>query len=97
MRRPHFSHDDQMKDIQLHRSQLYRMDGCQPGTEIICTYGALWVTQQGDVKDYVLLPGQHFTCNHPETVLVQAVPDASLRLIPPVQHAHHPVSFQKEA
>lgn len=80
-----FAQDNQIQDVQLHRSEIFRLNKCRPGTEIICTGGTVWVTQSGDIKDYILSQGQKFIINHPDTVLIEAVPDATLRIQPPVE------------
>lgn len=79
-----FAQDNQIRDIQLHRREIYRLDKCRPGTEIICTGGTLWVTQSGDLKDHILGQGQKFVINHPDTVLIEAIPEATLHIQPPM-------------
>jgi len=80
-----FAQDNQIQDVQLKRSEIFRLKKCRPGTEIICTGGTLWVTQSGDIKDYILSQGQKFVINHPDAVLIEAVPDATLRIHPPME------------
>lgn len=41
--------------------------------EIECESGAVWITQDNDVRDVVLSAGEHFVSDRPGTVLVYAL------------------------
>ena len=61
--------------IRMPRYAFQRMDGVRPGSTLFCDTGVLWVTQAGDRKDYVLLPGQKMTVTKRGKVLVEAMRD----------------------
>ena len=42
------------------------------GTRIECVSGALWITQDGDIRDIFLGPGDEFTLDRNGTAVVQA-------------------------
>jgi hypothetical protein len=43
-------------EIKIPRSSLLRVEGDSRGTQILCRCGLCWITQEGDLKDY--LPGK---------------------------------------
>lgn len=58
--------------------RLSRMD---TGTAILCTCGILWVTQAGDLEDYMLQKGDVFVANRRGVVVIQALTKATYRLL----------------
>ena len=66
--------------ICIPRHAFRRMDGVRPGSTLFCDTGVLWVTQSGDIRDYVLLPGQTMTVTKRGKVLVEAMRDADLHV-----------------
>jgi hypothetical protein len=62
-----------LTDITINRYGLWSMEGDRRGDVISCISGSLWITQQNDLKDYVLDAGQKFWITKPGTVVVQAL------------------------
>ena len=60
--------------INLDGLELLKLDFRQPGANVMCTTGTLWLTQQGDPDDHLLEAGQSFTLDQRGTVLVQGLP-----------------------
>ena len=79
------------KDIQLQKGEVWRAEGDLRGEVFQCQKGMLWITQQGDLNDYILNPGERFWVTRPGTVLVESVKGARFscsRCNPP---EHEPV------
>jgi len=55
---------------------MWRMEGDLRGEVIQGQRGLLWITQQGDLNDYLIRAGERFWVTRPGVVLVQAVHDA---------------------
>jgi hypothetical protein len=70
-------------DFELSHDKLQLITDYKPGTVILCHRGVLWVTQSGDLEDYVLEPGREFTSDQPGDVLIQAIRDAALSIRAP--------------
>jgi hypothetical protein len=51
------------------------------GTRILCHEGAIWVTQEGDIRDIIIGPGDAFTIRAPGLTVVTAVQPSKLTLI----------------
>ena len=66
--------------IRIQRRALRRMNRDHLGTTLSCDTGVLWVTQTGDRKDYILLPGDAMVITGRGTVLVQALRDAAFHV-----------------
>ena len=62
--------------IHLHRRDYQRINKVKPGSALFCDTGVLWVTQTGDRKDYILLPGDMMIVTKRGKVLVEAMRDA---------------------
>ncbi len=63
-------------EILLPAGKIWRADGDLRGEVIRCEKGSLWITQHGDLNDYLLNSGDRFWVTRPGTLLVQAVRDA---------------------
>jgi len=72
-------------DIELRRGELWRADGDNCWRMIVCQGGVIWVTQERDLKDYVLKEGEMFIVTLPGSVLVQALEDALVQITPPLK------------
>lgn len=66
--------------IRIQRHAYRRMDGVRPGSILSCDTGVIWVTQAGDNRDYVLLPGQNMMVTKRGKVLVEAMRDANFHI-----------------
>lgn len=70
-------------EVSLQEKDLYRIDEIEPLTTIVCKKGLIWLTQAGDNNDHVLKDGEKFTLNQRGVVLMEALPNAQVRIIPP--------------
>jgi len=66
-------------DITLAKYKLWTIEGDRRGDVISCLNGTLWITQEGDLKDYVLETGRDFWVTKPGTVVVQALDNSQLK------------------
>ena len=66
--------------IRMHRHGFQRMKIAKPGSKLFCDAGILWVTQAGDYRDYVLLPGSQMTVTKRGKVLVEAMRDTEFHI-----------------
>jgi Protein of unknown function (DUF2917) len=67
-------------DFELDQDGLQVINDYKPGTVILCHRGVLWVTQSGNLEDYVLEPGKEFISEQHGDVLIQAMRDAVLSI-----------------
>ena len=67
--------------IRMRHRDFQRMDTVKPGSTLFCDAGVLWVTQAGDYRDYVLMPGQKMTVTKRGKVLVEAMRDADFYIV----------------
>jgi len=71
-------------NIQVHQGklQLARNDHVEVidgrGFSMRCLFGSLWVTQDGDPRDIVLVPGESFTLDRDGVAIVYATADSGL-------------------
>lgn len=70
--------------LSLARDGLLALRDAQ-GTRIQCHEGALWVTQEGDIRDIVIGPGDALTLRAPGLTVVTAVQPSRLTLVEPGQ------------
>jgi hypothetical protein len=71
--------------VDLDARDLRRLDGDHRWRMIICLSGEVWITQEHDVRDYVLTPGDMFLVSRPGSVLIEALCDASVKITPPLK------------
>jgi hypothetical protein len=64
------------------RRAVLRIDD-EPGTVIHVWWGALWITQEGDARDYYVTAGQSFTVSRNGTALATAMSRAAVSVTPP--------------
>jgi len=67
-------------EMRLRAHGLHRIGDYHPGTVIACNKGILWVTQSGDRRDYVLLPGDQFASRKRGKILIEAMHDSAIRI-----------------
>lgn len=53
------------------------------GTRVLCRTGSLWVTQEGEVKDSVVRPGEVLTIRRPGRTVISALETSTLMLLGP--------------
>ncbi len=68
--------------LTLARDGLLALRDAQ-GTQILCHEGAIWVTQEGDIRDIVIGPGDALTVHAPGLTVVTAVQPSALTLVEP--------------
>ena len=68
--------------LPMHRGNMHSVSQVLRGSTVICEHGVLWLTQSGDPIDHVLLPGQRYTLKKTGKVLVEALREASLSILP---------------
>ena len=68
-------------DLVLAKRAIHRL----PATahQLVCNSGALWITQDGDSRDIVLNPGDHFESQGRRQAIVYALEPSSLTLTTP--------------
>jgi DUF2917 family protein len=70
------------------------------GTRIVCHAGSLWITQECDVKDSVLIAGESFTVRNRGLTLLTALSASELTIIEPHAAAQpepwHPASSREQ-
>jgi len=70
-------------EMQLNDGDLFRLEGDQRHSRILCLEGTLWVTQEGDPNDHILEMGQWFIIYKPGRVIIQGQPEGRFELLPP--------------
>jgi hypothetical protein len=68
-----------LTDITLAKNKTWSIEGDRRGDVITCLNGTLWITQEGDLKDYVLESGRTFWVTRPGMVVVQALDNSQFR------------------
>lgn len=68
-----------LTEITLAKHKMWSIEGDRRGDVISCVGGSLWITQEGDLKDYILEDGNKFWVTKPGTVVVQALGDSKIK------------------
>jgi hypothetical protein len=66
-------------ELLLKGHDILTIDGDQRGLQLFCGSGRLWVTQQGDSRDYLLGPDQSHTVSCRGRVVIFALSPATLQ------------------
>jgi hypothetical protein len=66
------------KIVDLAAGQGWGVNGKRRQQTLFCLQGRVWVTQEGDIRDYVLEEGDAFMVTLPGLVLVRALAPARL-------------------
>ena len=66
--------------LTLARRDVQRLEGV-PGRRIECLTGALWITQDNDLRDIVIEAGEGFSLDRHGAALVSALSDARYLLL----------------
>lgn len=82
--------------LTLARDGLLALRDAQ-GTQLLCHEGAIWVTQEGDIRDIIIGPGDALTVRAPGLTVVTAVQPSTLTLIEPTQAGAAPADRPKAA
>lgn len=68
---------DRRGELHLSAQETTRLSGVDAGDAIVSTQGILWITQEGDLQDYMLHKGERFVAEKRGVVVVQAMTDAA--------------------
>lgn len=68
--------------VELDTHDLWRLDGDNRWRMIACVSGEIWVTQNCDLRDYVLAPGKILVVTQRGDVLIEALSKASVVVTP---------------
>lgn len=60
-------------EMRLNRREVRRLTVGIDGVQILCTGGALWITQDGDPEDHFLQPSDRFTTTGRGKVVAQGL------------------------
>ena len=69
---------EEAKELQMPRNSLLRVEGLSRGTKIFCRCGLCWITQEGDLKDYLLESERDFIVHRDGLIVVQALTDTEI-------------------
>ena len=91
-----------LTQITLTKHKMWSIDGDRRGDVISCISGVLWITQEGDLKDYILEAGRNFWVTKPGTLVLQALDDSTFkyRMIGMQNHIeinHQPTSHKSHS
>ncbi len=73
--------------IDLCIGELWLVKGKHRWRAILCLEGAIWVTQDRDVRDHIIKAGEMFLISQPGEVTIQALADARLKITPCLANA----------
>jgi hypothetical protein len=68
-----------LTEITLAKPKMWTIEGDRRGDVISCVSGTLWITQEGDLKDYIVEAGRKFWVTKPGTIIVQALDDSQFK------------------
>ncbi len=72
-------------DIVLKNGEIVCIDGDARNLSIACQAGTLWITQTGDMNDYIIASGADFKINRKGKIAVTALDDARVHFTTPVE------------
>ena len=72
-------------EVQMPANSLLRVEGDSRGIKILCGSGSCWITQERDLKDYLLGNKGDFTINRDGLVVVQALTDTEIVVSPEIK------------
>jgi hypothetical protein len=67
--------------LELERGEAYSLGAVPAGRRVRCLSGTLWITQTGDGRDHIVLPGESFTADRPGRVVLQALRASTFKLV----------------
>ena len=74
-----------MMTIELNDGELWRAEGDQRWSVIVCAEGMVWLTQERDWRDYLLTAGDLFIVTQPGKVVASAKGHATLQISPSLE------------
>ena len=66
-------------EITLAKHKVWSIEGDRRGDVISCCNGTLWITQEGDLKDYIIEAGKDFWVTRRGEVVVQALENSQFK------------------
>ncbi len=66
-------------EIALANHKIWSIEGDRRGDVISCLSGTLWITQENDLKDYILEQGKDFWVTKPGAMVAQALQSAQFK------------------
>jgi Protein of unknown function (DUF2917) len=72
-------------EVQMPRNSFLRVEGDSRGIKILCRSGSCWITQERDLKGYLLGNKGDFTINRDGLVVVQALTDTEIVVSPEIE------------
>ncbi len=84
-----------LTDISLAKYKTWGIEGDRRGDVITCLNGTLWITQEGDFKDYVLESGRSFWVTRTGPVVIQALDDSRFKYSLNELHTHTQANRQQ--
>ncbi len=67
-------------DLLLHKGEIVTLRNINDAMEIECKQGKLWITRSGDLRDYTLVVGEHYTPKQGGKVIIEAMDEACVSL-----------------
>ena len=68
-------------EIHLNQYQTHSLRGGPPLKAVVCHQGQVWITQEKDLQDYVLAPGEIFILTLPGRAVVLALEASRIEII----------------
>lgn len=66
------------------------------GVAVECLAGALWITQENELADEILTPGQTLRLTSQQITLIEALSPSKLVLYAPAGNAHFPAAIRNQ-
>ena len=82
--------------IELKKNESHRMTGSHRWEVIACEQGRVWITQECDLRDYVLNTGEAFLVTMPGKIAVKALRDSVVIISKSVKQKPFSGSFRSE-
>jgi len=73
--------------LELTQKSVMSLKGTKHKVAIRCFSGAIWLTQQGDTRDLLLVPGDEFMVQGKGMTVLQAIQDAVIAISENAAHA----------
>ena len=82
-------------ELALETGQVLTLDDAE-GLRILARAGTVWVTEEGDVMDHIVRPGDTLTVAHRGRTVVQALQPSWISIGEPAPAANAPVYAEPE-
>lgn len=78
--------DSQALTLHLHRAQMVRLPETR-GARVACLSGSVWITEDGDVRDIVLEPGESHLSDGTGAMLIYGLEETDIDIADPADDA----------